>query len=343
MHAIISEAEYRKEIGKTAGKAYLFYGEEDYLKQHAIRLTRERVCPDPTFAVFNDIVIDAVDYSADALLNAMTPPPMMSDGRLILLRGLDLTSMKPAEVDALVETLALLREYDANTVLIYVAAGLIDAGYAKRPSALLKKLSEVAVPVHFEASTPARLAAWGAKHFAHYGAEAAPEVCTMLVSLVGRDMYRLAAEIEKVAYYVLANGRKRVEENDVLTVAIPAFENEAFALSNAIIARDHAAALAALSVLKFERAEPTVVMGEISRTICDMYAAKLMLESGKGKSDICTLLKLHDYKAGLVIRSVSATDKAHLARTIELCAEADRQLKRATGDYAAIEKLICSL
>ena len=51
MHEIISEAVYRKEIGKTAGRAYLLYGEEDYLKAHAVRLTRESICPDPAFAM----------------------------------------------------------------------------------------------------------------------------------------------------------------------------------------------------------------------------------------------------------------------------------------------------
>ncbi len=344
MHAIISEADYRKQIGKTAGKAYLLFGEEDYLKQHAIRLTRAQVCPEPAFAVFNDITIDAVDYSADVLLDAMTPPPMMSDGRLILVRGLDFTSMKPSELDALVETLSLLPEYDCNTVLIYVAAGLVDEGYLpKRPSTVLKKLCEVCIPVRFEASSPARLAAWGAKHFAHYGVTASGADCTRLVSLVGRDMYRLASEIEKLSYYVLSAGRDTVTAADIDALAIPATEEDAFALSNAICARDYAAALSALSVLKFERVEPTFVMGELSQTLCQMYAVKLYLEAGRGKSEIAAALKLHEYKTGLLIRAVSGTDRAHLARAVELCVEADLKLKRESRDYAVIEKLICSL
>ena len=126
MFDTVSEAQYRRLIGKTAGRAFFFFGDEDYLKLHAVRVTRESVCPDPAFAVFNDIVIDATDYSADALLNAMTPPPMMADGRLILVRGLDLTAMKQGEVDALCETLALLPEYDFNTVLVLIPAGNID-------------------------------------------------------------------------------------------------------------------------------------------------------------------------------------------------------------------------
>ena len=112
---IITEAEYRKLIGKTAGRAFLFFGEEDYLKAYDIKATREQVCPDPSFAVFNDITLDAIDFTADKLLDAMTPPPMMADERLILVRGLDFTTIKTAELDALIEALALLSEYDYNT------------------------------------------------------------------------------------------------------------------------------------------------------------------------------------------------------------------------------------
>lgn len=344
MHAIISEADYRKQIGRTAGNAYLFFGEEDYLKGHAVKLTRKELCPDPAFAVFNDITIDAIDYTADALLNAMTPPPMMADGRLILLRGLDFNTMKPTELDALIETLALLREYDCNTVIIHVEAGLIDEGYLpKRPSTVLKKLCEVAIPVRFEASGPARLATWAGKHFAHYGVQAGAEECALLVDVVGRDMYRLASEIQKVAQYVLANGRSAVTGQDIREVAIRVTETDTFALSNAICAGDYRGALEALHALKFERVDPTLIMGEFSATLSNLYATRVLLDAGKSKSEIAATLSLHEYKAGLLIRAVSGVSVARLAAAVALCAHGDQQIKRAGGEYAVIEWLICSL
>ncbi len=344
MHQMITEAEYRREIGKTAGRAYLFFGEEDYLKNHAVRLTRENVCPEAAFAVFNDITLDAIDYTPDALLCAMSPPPMMGDGRLILLRGLDFTAMKPGDLDALVETLALLSEYDYNTVIVHVAAGLMDEGYLpKRPSAVFKKLSEVAVPVRFDAVGEARLAAWSGKHFAHLGVSASAADCAFLVELVGRNMFRLASEIEKIAYFVLAAGRSTATEADIRLVAVAAVEADTFALSNAISAGKYRDALDALAVMRFERVPPTIVMGELSRTLCDMYATRLLLDAGKSAAEVGETLKLHSYKAGLLCRAVSRTDLARLSRAVALCGEADAALKRAATDYARIEKLICSL
>lgn len=341
---IITEAEYRKLIGKTAGRAFLFFGEEDYLKAYDIKATREQVCPDPSFAVFNDITLDAIDFTADKLLDAMTPPPMMADERLILVRGLDFTTIKTAELDALIEALALLSEYDYNTVILHAAAGMLDEGYLpKKPGTVLKKLSEVATPVQFPVSTPARLTAWAGKHFQHLGVTVSPADCSFLISFAGKSMYLLASEIEKIAYYVLANGRSIATTEDIRLCAVAANDMDAFALSNAILAGKTDEALGVLGVMKFERIEPVIILGELSRTLCDMQATRLYLDVGKSVKEIAALFKCHEYKAGLLVKAVSRVSHARLVRAVSLCAEADFALKRSSGDYAALEKLICSL
>ena len=268
----------------------------------------------------------------------------MTEERLIVVRGLDFTAMKAADLEALIETLALLPEYDYNTVILHVAAGLIDEGYLpKRPSTVLKKLGEVAIPVRFEASTDGRLAAWAGKHFAHLGVTVSPADCALLVSYAGKSMYLLANEIEKIAYYVLSKGQSTATAEEIRLVAVPSLDTDAFALSNAILAGRTADALDALSVLKFERVEPTVIMGELSRTLCDMQAVRLYLDAGKSVKEIAALLKLHEYKTGLLAKAVARTDPARLARAVQLCVEADASIKRSSGDYMAIETLVCAL
>ncbi len=344
MNPIITESEYRKLIGKTAGRAFLFFGEEDYLKAYDIKATRERVCPDPAFAVFNDITLDALDFTADRLLDSMSQPPMMADERFILIRGLDLTSPKIFDPDPLIEALALLPEYDYNTVIIHVASGMIDEGYLpKRPGTVLKKLSEVATPVRFEASTGSRLATWAGKHFAHFGITVSPADCAFLVAYAGKSMYLLASEIEKISYYVLAAGRSTATEEDIRLVAVPSLDMDTYALSNAILDGRTGEALEALSLLKFQRVDPTMVMGELAKTLCDMQLVRLHLDAGKSTKEIASLMKLHEFKAGLLVKAVSRTDPARILRAVALCAEADAALKRSYGDYTPIEKLICSL
>lgn len=344
MNPIITEADFRK-LKTTAGRAFLFYGEEDYLKTHAIKTTRERICPDPSFAFFNDITLDVLDFTPDKLLDAMTPPPMMTEEKLIVIRGLSFNSMKPPEVDALCEALALLPEYDYNTVILHVANGSIDEGYSvKKPSTIIKKLSEAVTPVYFQSPGDARLAAWAGKHFAHLGVTVSPADCALLISHVGKSMYMLANEIEKVAYYVLSKGKNLATSEDILHVTMPNADVGAFALSNAILAGQTADALEALAVMKFERAKPEFIMGELSVTLCNMLAVRCYTDGGKSIKEISKLLGgMHEYKVELLVKAVRRVSPARLTRAVQLCTEADAAIKNRSSEYEAIEKLICSL
>ena len=75
---ILKESDFRKEIKTAPRTAYLFFGDEDYLKLSAVRLAREALCPDPSFSVFNEMRLDATDFTADRLVDALMPMPMMA-------------------------------------------------------------------------------------------------------------------------------------------------------------------------------------------------------------------------------------------------------------------------
>ena len=75
---LIKEADFRKELKSNPRAGYLFFGDEDYLKSFAIKQARELICPDATFAFFNEIRLDAMDFDAQKLIDALMPLPMMA-------------------------------------------------------------------------------------------------------------------------------------------------------------------------------------------------------------------------------------------------------------------------
>ena len=85
---MIKEADFRKAIKSEPDKAYLFFGDEDYMKSFAVTTARDAIVPDPSFAFFNEIKLDSFSYSPEALTDALMPLPMMADRKLILLSGL---------------------------------------------------------------------------------------------------------------------------------------------------------------------------------------------------------------------------------------------------------------
>lgn len=341
---LIKEEVFRKQMKKGLSGGFLFFGDEDYLKSFALASARQAICPEETFAVFNDIRLDALDYSASALLNALMPPPMMSEQKIVTVSGLNLNSLRSGEIDDLCETLGELPRYDYNVLILSVPAGQMEEGnLPKKPSAVLSRLAEYLTPVHFEPISGARLCAWVGKHFQHHGVEASPEVCAYLIEYSGKSMFILSKETEKLAYYVLEKGRTSVTKEDVENVSVAELSADSFALTNAILDGRYEDAINTLAVMKFRRVEPVILMSEISKAVCEMIAIKSLQEEGYPLGEISAILKMNEYRAKRYLGGVSKKSMKRLRRAVILCSEADLALKQSPQGYVAIEKLIGSL
>ncbi|MBP3369403.1 MAG: DNA polymerase III subunit delta [Clostridia bacterium] len=341
---VIKEDVFRKQLKSGLCGGYLFFGEEDYLKSFSLRSARASICGDETFAVFNDVSIDPIDYTPSALLSALTPPPMMSDKKIVTVNGLAISAMKASEITDLCEVLATLSDYDYNVLIISVPAGLIDEGYLpKNPSNVFKQLSEYLTPVRFDSVTGARLVSWVGKHFAHHGVSASERVCSMLIDRCGKSMFILSSETEKLSYYVLSDGRTEVTPGDVENVTTETIDAGAFALTNAILDGKYAAALDALNFMKFRRIEPVVVLGEISSVISELVMIKALRSDGVSQLEISEFFKINPYKAKLYYSAAANKSDERLKRALSLCSVADLSIKSGQSGYTAIETLICTL
>ncbi len=339
---IINEADFRKEIKASPARAYLFFGEEDYMKGFALSKAIEAISPDKSLSFFNEMTLDALTYSPDALLDAMMPLPMASERKIIILSGLDFNAMTKSELDALCATLACLDEYDYNTVIINTSSDRFDAGFLpNRPSGMLQKLCEYVTAVQFNKNTPSRLASWVGKHYEHNGVSATPELCALTVERCGRDMFNLASETDKISFYVASQGRSVVEENDILKASTPAAEYDAYALTNAIGSRQRDTALNIVKDMKQRRLDPLIIMGEITKSVCNIYVVLSLSELGLTSREISNTLKMHEYRISLILKSGTSLDICR--NMLELCREADLELKLGRDGYSALEKLICSI
>ena len=341
---LIKESDFRKEIKSSPRLCYLFFGEEDYMKSFAMKLAIESISPDPSLSFFNEIKFDSLSFSTDALLDSFMPLPMMADKKIITVTGLDFNSMKQKEMDALSETLGRLEEYDYNTVIINASSDKLDGGsLPKRPSSLLKKLGEIDVLtlVYFEKNTPAKLSSWVGKHFEHNGVRASAEICSFVIDYCGRDMFNLASETDKIAFYVLGNGRQDVTKADVLQASTPALEYDTFAFTNAIGSGKRDTALNILRDFKLKKADPILILSEITRTVCEITMLSILKENGLTLREISDALNINEYRASILLNSAPRADVCK--KMIARCRVADLELKSTRDGYAVLEKLICTI
>lgn len=347
MKEIITEAEFRRRISSGSMGGYLFFGNEDYLKHHALKTARSALCPDPALAVFNDISIDCSTsgFSADSISSAIAAAPMMADSKIVTVSGLSVGELKAAELDSLCDAISSLEEYDFNTLIISIPAGMIDPGYLpKRPSPILSRLCERLTPVHFDRVPDAKLASWAVRHFAHNGTRAEAGVTERLFSRCGRDMFTLANEIDKLSFFVLFEGRDTVKVDDVDNVTAATEDYDSFAFGNALADGRTDEALRILGIMKARKLEPVAVMGELSKTFSDLLAVKLMTAAGLPAAEIGSILgRIHEYKIKLYQKSVKDISAERIRRILDMCTDADKALKLSPAGYLEIEKLICSI
>lgn len=342
---LLKDSDFRKELKSAPRTGYFFFGDEDYLKTFAIQQARDAVCPDPAFAVFNELRIDALEYTPQRLLDALTPLPMMTERKLVILNGLNFNTMRPEELDHLCDVLDELKVYDYNLLIVNAAADCFDPGYLpKKPSSAFKKLTAYLTPVQFERCTTAKLCTWIQKHFAHNGIDASPALCTAMAEYCGHSMFVLANEIDKLSYYLHYHGQSQATEEAMRICCTPTAEFDAFAFANALLAGKQDIALAILADYRFRRMDPLMVLGEVTRVVCNMLSVYSMTADGIPAGSMTTVIKMTEFQIGLYQKSLRQASDKRLKRALKACLDADNAMKNSySKDYTALEKLICTL
>ena len=339
---LIKEADFRKEIKSSPDKAYLFFGEEDYMKQFAISLAKQTISADSAFSFFNEIKFDSLTYSPEALLDAIMTLPMATEKKIIILSDLIFNGTQAIDIDSFCDVLSTLDEYDYNVVIINTSPDSFDVGnLPKKPSSAFKKLTEHATAVQFSKNSPQKLVAWVEKHYAHNGVSASPELCALTIERCSRDLFTLASETDKISFFVLSRGRSVVTREDIMTVSSPVAEYQAFALTNAIGKRQKDLALNILKDMKQRRLDPIMIMGEISKSVCDIYSVNSLSAEGLTVQEIASVLHMSEFPVTLILKNNISQEICK--NMIEKSRDCDLELKLGKNGFLLLEKLICSI
>lgn len=329
--------EFKSELKQLAG-GYLFCGEEDYLKRHYLSAARDIVVGKDDF--FNRIIITQDNYSPSFLMSSIESLPVMNEKKFIEVLGLNFNDMKEQELDEFIDVLQKLPKYEYNVLVVYAYFDSFDIGTPKKPSKVFTKISSVIKPVIFSRETPARLASWVSKHFSSELIIALPDAVNALLKKCGNDMSVLASEIQKLCWYLKENGRDRLTEADVELVAADSKETIAFEFTDAILNGRVSSALSILNGFRLKKEKPEIILSGISKTICDMYAIKILVDSGISATEISQKLGIHSYRVGIYIKSIANVEINKLRKLADICYDADIRIKFSTLDsYSVLDRL----
>lgn len=311
----MTAAELKNKIKSSIGGAYIFCGEEDYLKKYYLEEMAAVAAPDEAFALFNRVVFDGEEIDFSALDEAIQSPPMFSDFKLIEWRYADFEHMSEADRKKLEELGKHVADFPYAILVFLASRDGFDAGSIRRPSKAAVRFGAIFNLVNFEKSTDTQLTGWLKRHFEKEGIKYEADVPSALIFRAGHSMQTLAQEVKKLSAYVKANRKAVLTKDDVNTVASPTLECDAFALSGAITDKNREAAFLALEDLRGRRVDANAILAMLGRAFGELVTVSMLLDEGAGAKDIENILKWSAYKIKICIASAKrwGTEKLSLA------------------------------
>ncbi len=348
-----TEEKLSGDIKKGLFGAYVFYGDEDFMKEHYLGKIRKKVLTAEGFEPFNHFIVSFAatsNLSQDELFarlsDAVDAMPMMQEQKLVEIRDLSLTGISQKAFDSLIEILTRANEAEDTVTVLNLRENEYVVDYKTESSATFKKLAAAAKAVRFDTFPPERLATWEKKHFAAKELFIAQDAALLLADMCACRMFSINSEFAKLEAYAEVYGKKTITADDVsLVCAMSEREEMPFALSNAAEKWNIKEVLAALYALRDLKKEPIVILARLSGLYSDMLVAKTALIAGKNAAETAKVLKMRDSRrASRLMASVAQVPLEKLESCIDEAYKADLKLKSSPNDpWVVLETLVAKI
>jgi DNA polymerase-3 subunit delta len=261
---------------------------------------------------------------ADALLGALPMLSLTPGRRYLLADGIEAWTAKQAAPVA--DALASLPP-DLTVVLV----AREQPPKRKAPKALVDAVAANGGDVINYAAPKARdLPKWLTAEARRRGFDLETDAAQLLAERLGDGTTRLATELDRLALW--ADPGATVTRDDLESMIADTSEEVAWALSDALVDRDPAAALAAAERLTDQGEGVTGLVYQAAKRLREAHLALQMLDDGQPAADVERALPMHPYAAKLLVRRVRDRSPAQVRAAA--CAIADLEWwTRGGADY----------
>ena len=322
-------------------RAYLFHGDDDYLKEEKVRALIARAT-DPGMRDFNLEIRRGGETDSATLSLTLDALPMMAERRVVVIR--DVSALKK---DARLVLGKYLKSPATDTVLLLVtnAGAKVDA-----------ELIEHTTAIEFRSLTEDELLKWIAHKASELATTITASAAILLAGATGNDLALLAGEIDKLRSF--AHGAE-IDEAAVSAI-VGAVRGETLAdLLDRVATRDTAGAIALLDLvlLQPKATGVSIVMALTTQTLAIGWALAARdrgLAQHRLESELFGLLK--ENPSALVgrpwgdavkawVRAMRFWDHLTIDRALKALLAADASLKdtRVSSDEQVLASLILAM
>ena len=181
---------------------YLLHGDEDVLKDEAIR-----ALVDATVGSSRDFNLDvrfAPDLTSESFHALVNTPPMLAERRAVVIRGVEQLGKRKTKLRD--EVVRYLASPNPTTLLVLVIAAGEEAD---------ADLVRASTSVALDALSAERVPRWLQHRASALGVTLAADATALLLRAVGNDLSTLSRELEKLASLTAGVGGRPVTADDV--------------------------------------------------------------------------------------------------------------------------------
>lgn len=320
---------YKHEINLlvTGGpqRLYLLYGPEEYLRERYIEKLVSLCFPEGETG-FGYTKIDGSSFDIITFEEAVNSVPFLSEKTYVEIRNLDINKMKEQDSEKFMDILSDIPEYCTVNIIL---AGEYEPDNRKKVTKFLQKNG---VFLKFTHQTQGALLEWITRRFAAQNKAINMEAAQRLIFISGDIMSKLIPEIEKIAAF---SSDRNITVDDVNTIANHIPEADIFDAIELISEKKYNQAAESFAVLLNDKAnEPIYITAILGMQFKRLYFAKTALECGENSDYISSKLKVPDFVARKMCRTVRDFVPGFLESALRICADTDYKMKSTSQDDA---------
>ncbi|KYH31028.1 DNA polymerase III subunit delta [Neomoorella mulderi] len=322
------ELDRELEQGKIA-PVYLFYGNESYLLERALKTLQEKLVPAEA-AAFDYQELDGREMTAGKIVLLAATPPALAPRRLVVVKDPAAEILKAGEGDLL----AYLENPAPTTCLVLAVNGSID----KRLK-LVKLIQQTGRLVEFLPLKAAELEKWLQREAREQGYNLHPAAARALAQAGGGDLRLARNELYKVMTYTGQPGTITPADVEALVPAAAA-EATIFQLVDALGNRNATLAINSLRRL-LERGEaPLSILAMLARQVRLIYQYHLAAD----KRELAARLGVKPFVVQKVAGQARNFSLPAAARALEELLKVDTGIKTGQGGAGPLlEKAIWTI
>lgn len=319
---------FLKKIPKLKDKIFLFNGDENYLKNEAIGIIKEK------YKDKYDIDFDFVEYYgkdaiSDELASELSASPMLNEFRLIIINNIDKCDVKSKNV--------VKKWLDSPNDKIIFLSTTSEQINLKKTIQFFTKLSEVATVVTCYKLDSSEMREWIIDTFNKYKKNIDESVIEYLIDMVGFDLYKMNNEIKKIDLCIKNNS---ININDVNKIVSDIRTDTIFDLIDSMILKDLKKSIRISKNVISETSDAIALISLLYKKMMQGWVVKDLINKNVDDNKIRENLSVSPYALIQIKNTLPQISKLNVFKLFSLLLEFDIKLKSNSNCIDIVDDLI---